>query len=78
MPQVPNNGELISTNETYDLILTEGDLRKLVARIEELRQQTEQAYCLCLHIEPGPPGTMFHRHTIKPYTREIIREIRLK
>lgn len=78
MPQVPTSGELLSTNETYDLILTEGDLRKIVARLEELRQQTDQAHCLCLHIEPGPQGTVLHRHTIQPLAREIIREIRMK
>ena len=68
-------GNLLSINETYDLILTEGDLRQIVARLETLRQQTNQAYCLCLHIEPGPQDMM---HSIKPLTREIIREIRTK
>jgi len=62
----------------YDFILTEGDVRSVLATLERQRLATDQAYCLRIHIEPGQGNLRAVRATVEPLTNEMLAELRAK
>lgn len=65
----------------YDLLLTEGDLRRILAGIEQRRSASDQAYCLQIHIEPGQDSQhclQAAKATIEVLRTEMITEMRAK
>jgi hypothetical protein len=62
----------------YDIIMTEGDLRRMLANIEQRRSATDRAYCLRFHIVPGENMLREAHGSIEPLTPEMIAAMRLQ
>jgi hypothetical protein len=59
-------------------ILTEGDLRSVLATIERRRLASGRPYCLQIHIEPGQGNLQMVRATIESLSNEMVAETRAK
>lgn len=72
-------GEEFCTRESqsamYDIIVTEGDLRAILAAIERRRSRQEKPFCLQLHIEITPDRKLIMKNTIEELRRDMIAEL---
>ena len=76
-----NEGEIDKGEAMYDLILTEGDLRRILAGIERQRFATGRPHCVQIHIEPGPDPKLYLgvvKATIEVLSPKMIAEMRAK
>ena len=62
----------------YDFILTEGDLRSILALIEHRRLASDRPYCLQIHIESGQGNLQVAQATVEILSNEMVAEMRDK
>ena len=62
----------------YKFILTEGDVRDILAKLERRRYATDRPQCLQVRIEVGNGGIMEAEATLETLSAAVLQEMREK